>query len=104
MPRGYLSARIDDSNRLHHLWCNNGSWWVHYTVNFDDGNRTRRIRRSLKTSDINVAIARRDSLFATLQTEGEEIPERAARRRRRASDEERLMVGVGHVTTPIIHP
>ena len=47
MPRGYLSVRIDATNDLHHLWCNNGTWWVHYTLNFDF--RTRRVRRSLET-------------------------------------------------------
>lgn len=55
MPKGFLAARIDDSNPRHHLWCNNGSWWVHYTLHF--GNRKRRIRCSLKTSDVQVAIA-----------------------------------------------
>jgi len=90
MPRGYLSARIDGDNPLHHLWCNNGSWWVHYTLNFDC--RTRRIRRSLKTGDVHVAIARRDELLARLVTEGEDVPERVPRRRR-AADEERLKLG-----------
>lgn len=78
MPRGFLSARIDDGNSLHHLWCNNGSWWVHFTLHF--GNRKRRIRRSLKTSDVQVAIVRRDALFEKLRTEGEEVPARRPRR------------------------
>lgn len=92
MPQAFLSARVDESNPLHHLYRNNGRiFWVHYTVNFDG--RTRRIRRSLKTADVEVAIARRDELFAKLQTEGEEVPERALRRRRRSADEERLMLG-----------
>lgn len=84
MPRGFLSARIDDENSLHHIWCNNGSWWVHYTLHF--GNRKRRIRRSLKTSDVRVAIARRDALFEKLRTEGEDVPER------RRSDEDGMKV------------
>ncbi len=83
MVRGFLSARIDDGNPLHHLWRNNHChWWIHYVLHF--GNRKRRIRRSLKTSDVLVAIARRDELFARLATEGEEVPERRPRR----SDEE----------------
>lgn len=77
MPRGFLSTRIDDSNPLHHLWRNNGSWWVHYTLHFD--HRRRRIRRSLNTSDVRVAIARRDELFARIQRDGEEVPERRPR-------------------------
>ena len=87
MPRGFLSARIDATNPRHHLWRNNGCiWWVHYTLHFD--NRKRRIRRSLKTADVRVAIARRNALFAKLATEGEDVPERPPRRPRK--DDERI--------------
>ena len=75
MPRGHLSVRVDASNRHHRLWNNNGVWWVHYTLNFDC--RTRRVRRSLKTGSLDEAIRRRDDLFARLQAEGEDLPERA---------------------------
>lgn len=75
MPRGHLSVRVDASNRHHHLWNNNGVWWVHYTLNFDF--RTRRVRRSLRTGSLDEAIRRRDDLFARLQAEGEDVPERA---------------------------
>ena len=85
MPVGRPSIRVDDSNPRHHLWCNNGSWWVHYTLHF--GARKRRIRRSLKTSDVRVAIARRDELFARIEQEGEEVPARRPRR----DDEEDAM-------------
>ena len=75
MSRGYLSVRINTSNRAHHLFLNNnGHYWVHYTLHFDF--RKRRIRRSLKTRSLEVAIQRRDELFARLATEGEEIEER----------------------------
>jgi ligand-binding sensor domain-containing protein len=74
MPLGRLSVRIDDSNDRHHLWLNNGTWWAHYTLNFDV--RTRRVRRSLETSSLAEAIRRRDALFARLATEGEWVPER----------------------------
>ena len=86
MPRGFLSARIDDSKPLHHLYRNGQLLWVHYVLHFD--HRKRRIRRSLKTSDVAIAIARRDELFARLRTEGEEVPERRPRRPRREDDEE----------------
>ena len=79
MPRGYLSVRIDTQNPLHHVWLNNGVFWVHYTLNFDF--RTRRVRRSLKTSDPTVAIARRDELFARLRKDGEKVSERRTHRR-----------------------
>jgi len=75
MPRGFLSARVDATNPLHHLWRNNGSvWWVHYTLHFD--HRKRRIRRSLATSSVDEAIRRRDALFARITLEGELVPER----------------------------
>lgn len=75
MPRGHLSVRVDASNRHHHLWNNNGVWWVHYTLNFDC--RTRRVRRSLKTGLLDEAIRRRDDLFAHLRVEGEDVPDRS---------------------------
>ena len=71
MPRGHLSVRVDATNRQHHLWNNNGVWWVHYTLNFDC--RTRRVRRSLKTGSLDEAIRRRDELFAELSIGGEVI-------------------------------
>ncbi|MFM8494343.1 MAG: hypothetical protein ACKOEM_02295 [Planctomycetia bacterium] len=74
MPLGRLSARIDDDNEQHHLWLNNGTWWVHYTLNFDF--RTRRVRRSLGTKSLTEAIRKRDALFARLVAEGEWVPER----------------------------
>jgi hypothetical protein len=79
MPRGFLSARFDARNPRHHLWCNNGTWWTHYTLHF--GCRKRRIRRSLKTSSAEEAIRRRDALFDRIAQEGEEVPERRPRRR-----------------------
>ncbi len=74
MPRGFLSVRIDAANERHHLWLNNGTWWVHYTLNFDF--RTRRVRRSLETAVLAEAIRRRDALFERLTMEGEWVPER----------------------------
>jgi hypothetical protein len=74
MPLGRLSARIDHDNDTHHLWLNNGTWWVHYTLNFDF--RTRRVRRSLGTRSLAEAIRKRDALFERLATEGEWVPDR----------------------------
>ena len=31
-----LSLRVNDANENHHLWNNNGTWWVHYTVHLAD--------------------------------------------------------------------
>jgi hypothetical protein len=77
MPLGTLSVRIDDANPLHHLWNNNGTWWVHYTLNFDF--RTRRRRYSLGTHSLEEAVRRRDELFARLQQDGEPVAERSRR-------------------------
>lgn len=74
---GYPSLRVDHANRLHHLWCNNGTWWIHYTVHFDG--RKRRIRRSLRTSHEDVAVRRRDEVLERLAREGEAVPERGGR-------------------------
>ena len=74
MPLGRLSVRIDAANERHHLWLNNGTWWCHYTLNFDC--RTRRVRRSLGTKSPTEAIRKRDALFERLATEGEWVPER----------------------------
>ena len=82
MPLAYPSIRVDSRNDLHHLWRNNGTWWIHYVAHFD--HRKRRIRRSLKTANVREAIARRDELFARIARDGEEVPERRPRR----SDEE----------------
>lgn len=78
MPLGRLSIRHAPGNRLHHLWCNNGSWWCHYTLHFDG--RKRRIRRSLNTKSLPEAILRRDALFARIEHEGELVPERVRTR------------------------
>ena len=74
MPRGFLSVRINAANDRHHLWCNNGTWWVYYTLNFDF--RTRRVRRSLETPSLAEAIRRRDVLFERLASDGEWVPDR----------------------------
>lgn len=77
MTIGFPSVRIDDGNALHHLWCNNGTWWVHYTLHFDA--RKRRIRRSLGTDSFALAVQRRDELLDKLAREGEPVaPRRVA--------------------------
>lgn len=74
MPIGFLSIRIDAARRDHHLWLNNGTWWCHYTLHFD--HRKRRIRRSLRTRDLERAIQLRDELFAHIREHGEFVAPR----------------------------
>lgn len=84
MTRGYLSLRVDETNRAHHLYVNRGGradgcWWVAYTLHF--GGRKRRIRRSLGTKSLDEAIRFRDELFARIERDGEFVPARTRRRR-----------------------
>ena len=74
MPYGHFSARGSHAGDRHHLWNNNGTWWVHYTLHF--GFRKRRIRRSLRTRSLEEAIRRRDTLFAGIARDGEWVAER----------------------------
>jgi hypothetical protein len=79
MTIGFPSLRIDTSNDTHHLWCNNGTWWIHYTIHF--GHRVRRIRKSLRTRSLEEARARRDVYLAALETNGELVPDRRPKAR-----------------------
>ena len=57
-----LSLRVNAENRRHHLWNNNGTWWIHYTLHFADYT-ARRVRRSLRTSELEEAIRQRDAII-----------------------------------------
>lgn len=46
----------------HHIWNNNGTWWVHYTVHLSDYT-ARRVRQSLRTRNVAEARRRRDELL-----------------------------------------
>lgn len=46
----------------HHIWDNNGTWWVHFSVTRQRG-RSKRSRLSLHTSDRKTARLRRDQLM-----------------------------------------
>ena len=59
------SLRISESNPNHHLWNNNGTWFLHYTV-YPTAFTKERIRRSLGTKDVKIARDRRDQFFAHL--------------------------------------
>ena len=57
-----LSLRTNLSNLNHHLWNNNGTWFVHYVIHPTPFTKER-VRRSLGTKDLGVARARRDALL-----------------------------------------
>ena len=98
MTRGYLSLRVDETNPAHHLYVNRGGradgcWWVAYTLHF--AGRKRRIRRSLGTKCLAEAIRLRDALFAGIEREGEEVPERRPKGRRDEDRESEMRVRGG---------
>ena len=63
-----LSIRVQGENPVHHLWNNNGPWWIHYTIHPDAYTKAR-IRRSLRTHDLATAIQRRDEILAARPVE-----------------------------------
>ncbi len=70
MPRPHadhlcLNIRISHDNPDHHLWNNNGSWWINFTMRSENGS-TQRIRRSLKTGDVEKARTSRDRIIRAL--------------------------------------
>jgi hypothetical protein len=60
-----LALRIDKENLNHHLWNNNGTWWIHYTI-YPTPVTAERIRQSLKTRILSEARRRRDDVFRKL--------------------------------------
>ena len=58
-----LGIRVNADNPNHHLWNNNGTWYIHYTV-YPTPVTAERVRRSLKTKDLEIARRKRDRLFA----------------------------------------
>ena len=55
-----LSIRLNSDNPNHHLWNNNGTWFIHYTVH-PDALTAVRVRRSLGTAELSEARSRRDA-------------------------------------------
>jgi hypothetical protein len=58
-----LALRIDESNPNHHLWNNNGTWWIHFTV-YPSPVTAERRRKSLKTKNRQLARKRRDQILS----------------------------------------
>jgi hypothetical protein len=64
MEQPTTSLRINRANPNHHLWNNNGVWWIHVTLHLPDFTK-RRLRRSLSTADLATARGQRDCLLAS---------------------------------------
>ena len=68
-----LAIRVSRDKANHHLWNNNGTWWFHFTVRSDQG-VSKRIRHSLKTTDIEKARSSRDRILNALtRVAGDEL-------------------------------
>ena len=67
-----IALRIDESNLNHHLWNNNGTWWIHYTV-YPTPVTAERIRRSLKTKILEEARNRRDKILNSLLIQASQL-------------------------------
>lgn len=57
-----LATRVNPANPDHHLWNNNGTWFVHYTIHPTPFTK-QRVRASLKTKCLRQARLRRDQLL-----------------------------------------
>ena len=60
-----LAIRLNKSNPNHHLWNNNGTWWMHYTV-YPTPFTSERRRKSLSTNCLEQARQKRDQLLKRL--------------------------------------
>jgi len=58
-PKMKPALRINTDNPDHHIYNNNGVWWIHYTLHLADYT-AQRVRESLSTRDLNTARLRRD--------------------------------------------
>ena len=67
-----IALRIDESNLNHHLWNNNGTWWIHYTV-YPTPVTVERVRRSLKTKILEEARNRRDKILNSLLIQASQL-------------------------------
>jgi hypothetical protein len=61
-PYPVLSIRTDTRNPNHHLWNNNGTWYIAYTA-LTSPVTAERIRTSLRTRDLDRARQKRDRLL-----------------------------------------
>lgn len=59
------------ANPNHHLWNNNGTWFVHYTT-YPTPITKERVRRSLQTKALDEAQRRRDALLRRIEVSFEQ--------------------------------
>jgi hypothetical protein len=71
-PSLHLVTRRTVNNPNHHLWNNNGTWWLHFTLHSDTGTRKRH-RISLKTPNPEAARRKRDRILAAIEAKSGKI-------------------------------
>jgi hypothetical protein len=59
-----------ERNPNHHIWCNNGTYFIHVTLHWR-GRRKLRLRHSLKTKSVEEARRRRDRFLGVLGASAE---------------------------------
>jgi hypothetical protein len=74
-----LSLRIDPKNPDHHLWNNNGTWWLHLSLREQPWLKARRLRQSLATACRRTARQRRDAIIAQLEIQATAVVSAAER-------------------------
>ena len=67
-PGCALSLRTHPRNPNHHLWWNNGTWWLHATVHRPDYTK-QRLRLPLETKNVGLARTRRDAVLGAWSQE-----------------------------------
>ena len=67
-----LSLRTNPENPNHHLWNNNGTWFIHYVVHPTPITKER-IRKSLGTKSLAEARAKRDAILTCKAPELHEL-------------------------------
>jgi hypothetical protein len=73
MPTNHhLATRRTDTNPNHHLWNNNGTWWLHFTLHSDTGTKKRH-RISLKTPNPESARRKRDRILTAIEAKSGKI-------------------------------
>ena len=65
MSTNTLALRTNARNLNHHLYNNNGTWWIHFHVHHPDYTKSR-VRESLGTKCLTTARTLRDQALAHL--------------------------------------
>jgi hypothetical protein len=71
-PSLHLVTRRTVNNPNHHLWNNNGTWWIRFTLRSTAGESIRPAY-SLKTADLDAARRKRDRILGAIETKSGKI-------------------------------